>query len=305
MNASVRTPGSAAALVALSAAGFGALAIFVRAAYDEGADMLGVLLPRFALAALALWLLLRWRHTGLPARARLPALVLMGAAYVAQSFCFFGALLFLPAGMVALLLYLYPLFVVLLSWLLGLESLTRRRLVALAVCSAGTVLTLGWSPGQGGGPALDPRGVALALGAACIYACYIIGGSRATRGVAPLASTAVILTSAAAVLACVASVRALGGLPPQLAQTLPGWGAVAAIVLVSTVLAIGLFVAGLERLGASRTALISMLEPVVTVLLAWVFLQEHLGAAQLAGGALVLGGALLLATERGAPAPAA
>lgn len=306
MSASHAPSGRAAAIVAVSASCFGAMAIFVRAAYDDGADLLGVLLPRFVLAALALWvwLWLRRQRTPLPARNRLPGLALMGLAYVAQSFCYFGALLFIPAGMVALLLYLYPLFVVLLSWLLRLEPLTGRRLLALVVCSVGTVLTLGWHPWQSpSSTALDLRGVGLGVAAACIYACYIIGGSRATRDVDPLASTAVVLTSAAVALVAVSGVRALGGMPPQLVQTALGWGALAAIALVSTVLAIALFVTGLARLGPSRTALLSMLEPVVTVLLAWVFLHEHLGPVQLAGGALVLAGAWVLATER-APAAA-
>ena len=301
MSAPQTSNGRAAAIVAVSASCFGAMAIFVRAAYDDGADLLGVLLPRFVLAALALWLWLwlRRQRTPLPARKRLPGLALMGLAYVAQSFCYFGALMFLPAGMVALLLYLYPLFVVLLSWLFRLEPLTGRRLLALAVCSVGTVLTLGWHPWQSpSSTALDLRGVGLGLAAACIYACYILGGSRATRNVDPLASTAVVLTSAAVVLVLVSGVRTLGGLPPQLVQTATGWGALAAIALVSTVLAIALFVAGLARLGPSRPALISMLEPVVTVLMAWVFLHEHLGPVQLAGGALVLVGAWVLATER-------
>src|SRR5690606_25826955 len=87
-------------------------------------------------------------------------------------------------------------------------------------------------------------------------------------------------------------------LPPQWVQTATGWGALAAIALVSTVLAIALFVTGLAQLGATRTALISMLEPVVTVLMAWFFLHEHLGPVQLGGGALVLVGAWVLATER-------
>lgn len=306
MSAPQPANGRAAATVALSASCFGAMAIFVRAAYDDGADLIGVLLPRFVLAALALWLWLwlRRQRTPMPTRAQVPGLALMGAAYVSQSFCYFGALLFIPAGMVALLLYLFPLFVVLLSWLFRLEPLTGRRWLALVVCSVGTVLTLGWHPWQDSpsSTALDLRGVGLGIAAACIYACYILGGSRATRNVDPLASTAVVLTSAAAVLVVVSSARALGGLPPQLVQTALGWGALAAIALVSTVLAIALFVTGLAQLGPTRTALISMLEPVVTVLMAWVFLHEHLGPVQLAGGALVLVGAWVLATER-APAP--
>lgn len=293
---------TAALLVALSAACFGAMAIFGRFAFAEGVDIHGILLPRFALAAGLLWMVVAWARTPLPPRARVPGLVLMGAGYVAQSFCFFAALTFIPAGMVALLLYLFPLFVVLLSRALGHEHLDARKLVALVVCSIGTVLTLGGAAGSAGA-GLDPRGVGLAVAAACIYAVYIVAGTQATRGVDPLAATAVILTSAAAVLAVVLVARLGLGWPVRFAQTVAGWSAVAAIAVVSTSIAVGCFVVGLRHLGASRTALVSTLEPVVTVLLAMLLLGERLAVGQWVGAALVLSGALLLAMQRPADTP--
>ncbi|MCM5680203.1 DMT family transporter [Schlegelella sp. S2-27] len=296
------SPLSAAALVALSAASFGAMAIFARHAYAEGVDLYGILLPRFVIAALVLWAVARLLRTPWPGRARVPGLALMGAGYVAQSLCFFAALNYIPAGMVALLLYLYPLFVVLLSWAVGHERLGARKLLALAICSAGTVMTLGWAD-VGAQASLDWRGVALAIGAAAVYALYIVGGSRATRGVEPLAATATILGSSALLLALIVGARLALGAPVAFAHGASAWSAVLAIALVSTVVAVLFFVVGLRHLGASKTALISTLEPVVTVALAAVFLSEHLGGWQLAGGALVLAGALLLALEPAAASP--
>ena len=64
-----------------------------------------------------------------------------------------------------------------------------------------------------------------------------------------------------------------------------GWRSIA---VVSTVGAVGLFFAGLQRVGPTAASILSTLEPVVTVALAFVVFGESLGAAQLAGGALVL-----------------
>ena len=58
--------------------------------------------------------------------------------------------------------------------------------------------------------------------------------------------------------------------------------------MVSTVGAIGLFFAGLRRVGPTAASILSTLEPVVTVVLAFAVFGESLGPAQLAGGALVL-----------------
>lgn len=290
-------------LVAVSACSFGAMAIFARYAYAAGVDAWGILLPRFAIASLVLWSVLLLARKPLPPRGRLPGLLLMGAGYVAQSLCFFFALTYLPAGLVALLLYLFPIFVVLLSRLVGHERLTPRKLAALAACSVGILLTIGVGGLDGAVP--DLRGVALGVGAALIYAVYIVGGSRATAGIDPLASTTVILSGSACLLALIVGARLLSGAAVSFPSSLQGGFAVLAIALVSTVIAVLFFVAGLRVLGSSRTALLSTLEPVVTVGLAVAFLGEALRPTQWIGGALVLGGALLLATQpaSGSPQP--
>jgi drug/metabolite transporter (DMT)-like permease len=289
-------PSGGAALVALSAACFGAMAIFARWAYAAGVDVWGILLPRFAFAALVLWAVARLAGQAAPPRGRRAGLAAMGVGYVAQAACFFGALLYIPAGLVALLLYLFPLFVVLLSRALGDEPLTARRLVALAGSLAGTALALG--PDALGDGGIDPRGVALGIAAAAIYSVYIVGGARATRGIAPLAASAWIMASGAIVLAVIVAARIATGRPVAFATDVAGWSAIGAATLVSTVIAVSAFFAGLAALGASRTAVISTFEPVVTVGLAALLLDERLRPVQFAGGVLVLGGALLIATER-------
>ena len=81
--------------------------------------------------------------------------------------------------------------------------------------------------------------------------------------------------------------------------------AIAGIVLVSTILPVSAFLAGLRRVGASTASILSCFEPVVTVSLAMVLYGERLGPGQLAGGALVLAAVILLqAKVRGDDAPA-
>lgn len=294
--ASRRAIALAVAMVALSAACFGAMAIFARWAYAAGVDLWGILLPRFVIATLCFWALARLATIPPASPERHAGLTAMGGGYVLQAMGYFAALQFVPAGLVALLLYLFPLFVVLLSRALGHEPLTGRRLLALAASLAGTVLALGSAPLAG--DALDLRGVALALGAAAVYAGYIVLGARATRGVHPIAASVRVMASGAVIVAAIVAVRAASGLPVAFPTDAAGWGAVLAAATVSTVVAVSAFFAGLKVLGPSRTSMISTFEPVVTVGLAALLLGEVLQPAQFAGGALVLAGAWLLATER-------
>ncbi|WP_035881772.1 DMT family transporter [Cupriavidus metallidurans] len=283
-------------LIALSASAFGAMAIFARFAYAAGADVYGLLAVRFLLAAIAMGFVMRARGISLPPWRRVLALAAMGGiGYVSQSYCFFTALNYAQASLVALLLYLYPLFVTILAAVFLKEHLTTSTVIALVLCSVGAGLTVGGGEGSS-------LGIALGVAAAVIYSIYIVVGARVTAGVNAIATTTVICTAAALVYVTLGFLRAGAGVPPQFPASAGGWLALVAIALVSTVLAILTFFAGLQRLGASKASMLSTLEPVVTVVLAAVLLGEHIGPTQAAGGGLILAGVLWL-TRRASGTP--
>ncbi|MCW0060299.1 DMT family transporter, partial [Burkholderia pseudomallei] len=131
----------------------------------------------------------------------------------------------------------------------------------------------------------EPAGTRLVVAAALFYWLYSVAGRKATRGIEPLGTTAVICVSATATLVLIAVVRGAAlGAPPHWPATAGGWAAMLAIALVSTVAAMIAFFAGLERLGAARTSMLSTLEPVVTVALAALLFGEALSPMQWAGG---------------------
>ena len=273
------------ALIAVSAASFGAMAVFARLAYDGGADVTAVLFLRFVIAAPLMAVLMRLRGLAWPRGRLLAGLAAMGGlGYVGQSLSFFTALTKASASLVALLLYAYPAIVTVLSVLVLGERLTRLRVAALGVALAGASLTIG--PELSG----EPLGVVLGASAAVIYSVYILVGSRLTPRSGALPASAVIMAAAAAVYAVVVAVQR-----PAFPATAGGWAAVVAIALVSTVVAITTFFAGMARLGPTDASTLSTLEPVVTVVLAALVLDERLSAAQLVGGLLILAAVVVLA----------
>ncbi|EYR65202.1 multidrug DMT transporter permease [Actinotalea ferrariae CF5-4] len=286
-----------ALLIVVSAVGFGAMAIFARAAYDGGGEVLAVVWMRFVLAAVVLHVVLRVRRLPLPRGRTLLALAALGGVgYVGQSMSYFSALTLAPAGIVALLLYLNPVFVTVLATATGRERWTRGRVVALSLATAGTALTVGPTA-----VAWDPRtalGMGLAVLAAVIYSFYIVLSERPTARAGALPSSTVVVTAAAVVL----TVPALAS-GSALPTTTGGWLAVVAIAVVSTVVAIIAFFAGLRRLGPSSAATLSTLEPVVTVVLAAIVLAEAFTPLQVAGGALILVAAVLLVRSHPTTAP--
>jgi drug/metabolite transporter (DMT)-like permease len=284
-----------ALLVALSASAFGAMAIFGRYAYAGGADVLGLLTLRFLIGGVLLAAIARRRGIAWPRGRTLGGIVAMGAlGYVGQSVCYFVALQHAQASLVALLLYLYPAFVTVLAALWLGERLTLVKGAALVLCLGGSALMVGGGHGE-------PIGIALALAAAVVYSLYIVAGARMTRDVDPLATTAVVCLSAAAVFCTVSIARTLSGAPPHFPTTQLSWAALIAIALISTVTAMLAFFAGLTRLGAAKTSMLSTLEPVVTVLLAAILLGERLAPLQWAGGVAVLAAVLWLVRAGGGP----
>ena len=155
--------------------------------------------------------------------------------------------------------------------------------MALALASAGLVLVLA---GAAAG-ALDALGTALGLGAAVVYSAYILISEGVAARVGPLALSTLVCTGAATTLTLAG--LAGGDLDPG-GVSAAGFGWLGGLAVVSTVGAIALFFAGLRRVGPTAASILSTLEPVVTVALAFVVFGESLGPAQLAGGALVLVG---------------
>lgn len=270
--------------VVVSAAGFGAMAIFAKLAYREGVDLVTLLFLRFVCAGILLAVWGRKRGMRWPGGRDLALLMAMGGiGYVGQAYCYFSALHHASAGVVALLLYLYPAIVVVISALLLRQKIGRWRGAAVALALFGTALTVG------GDLHSEWSGIALGVAAALIYSIYILVGAGVMQRVDPLPAAAVVILSAALVYAVAVQVNG-----PAWPVSPIGWAAVGAIALFSTVFAILGFFKGMERLGAADASTLSTLEPLITVLLAAWVLDEGVSTWQMAGGGLILAAVLLL-----------
>lgn len=287
---SPRTTGVLLALT--SATGFGVMPVLTKVVYDDGAGPFGVLSVRFTVAAVLLLALARLRGEALPRGRQLRDLALLGGVgYVVESLCYFAALTRISAGLTALLLYLYPALVVVLSAVVLRHRPGRVAVACVVIATVGTALTIG--PVAGG----RSLGVALGLGAAASYAVYIVLSSTATKGVGPLATSAVVMGACGLVYDALAL-----GTRAALPSSAGAWLALAGVTVLGTVVAVAAFFAALALLGPSDTAVLSTMEPVVSVGVAALALGESLSAVQLAGGVLVIGAVIVLA--RTSPVPA-
>lgn len=277
------------ALVLVSAVGFGTLGILGKLTDAAELSIPTVLVFRFLFATVIVWLLLgvRGELRLLRGRSLLFGLALGGLGYAAQSGLYFWGLTFMTAGLVGIVLYTYPVFVVAVAAMRLDEPVTRRTVAALAAAIGGVALVTGADPAGA-----DPRGVAVVLAAALVYASYITASRVALTTVDPRVLTAHVLPAAGAAFLVFGTATGELAVP----ATPYEWGLVVAIAVVATAIPIFAFFAGLRRIGASRASIVSTVEPVVTLLLGAAALGEPITVATVVGGALVLGGVLLVQT---------
>lgn len=273
--------------ILLSGFCFGFLGLFGKTAYSQGLTPGEFLALRFLLAALLLgaWFLLRN-----PARLRIGrglaarAFLLGVFGYALFSTCYFTALSGLSVSLTVLLLYLYPVWVTLGARVFLGERLSPFHLVALPVALSGLALLL-----YGELQVRDPAALAFGVGASVFYSAYILASRKLLREVPPLSAAFFVMLGAGTILGLI-HVRSLPGGPVLLV--------VAATSVVSTIAAISLFLAGLQKLSGAEASMLSLAEPCTAVAIGILVFGESFLPAQWAGAALIAAGMTLTALAK-------
>jgi drug/metabolite transporter (DMT)-like permease len=318
------------ALIVLSACGYGSGALFAKPIYGAGVDWMTLLVWRFTLAAIASWgWLLIWpaqrRALRSLSRRRITVLILLGIFFIGNSGTYFASLETVSASLAALITYVYPAIVAVLTIRFGRRLEGRRPWLALAIATAGVALAVGGIDPRTAPP---PLGLALSIASPIIYAVWIVlaarmGGERsqdrasstapphdsetasdAEHEPAEAAPTAAIMITATAVAWWIgALITNRPALPWQIPTE--AWLPLVGVGIVSTALALQTFYAGARRIGAAQASLVSTVEPVYTITLASLLFGEMLTPVQLIGGVMVILGVLIAQTgvREAAPQP--
>jgi drug/metabolite transporter (DMT)-like permease len=302
------------ALTVVSAFAFGSGALFAKPVYAVGVGWHVLMAWRFLIGAVFAWGWVaispgaRRGLRGMDRRAVLVA-VALGVLYVGNSSTYFAGLETVSASLAALIVYIYPALVAVLSLRLGRRLEGRRAWGALALALAGVALAVGNIDVSR--EALPVPGLILMVASPIIYSVWIVLAARlsgegrsevgrdAEAGANPTAAGAVMLSATAAVF----WVSALATDRPVLPGEIPAaaWGGIAGVGIVSSFIAVQAFYAGAHRIGAARASIVSTVEPIWTIVLANLLLGELLGPLQLVGGAMILAGVVIAQTGPSGP----
>jgi len=273
------------AFAVVSAISFSTLGLFAKLAYSQGMAPAQALAWRFSLAALVLWaILLKSGGYRRPLREYRNTLLLGVLGFAPQAGLYFMTVKYLDPGLASLLLYLYPAFVVAFSFMFIKRRPQLPQIVALVFSSAGCVLTL-WT--RGSYPIL---GYFFGIAVAITYAAYLVAGEKVMRGLDPVFIVANLLASSAVVYWIITLATGAFFLPTSPAAI----AGIVGIAVVGSVIPIVTLFASIRLIGSSDASLVSTIEPLFTVVLSALIFGERLTGLQLAGGALILIGVLLL-----------
>lgn len=264
----------------------GTIAIFAKMAYSFGATPLTMLTIRFGMASIMLWGYLYWqKQIEKIGKKQLLSFALLGVVYGLSSLLFFVAITLTSASIATLLLYTAPVFVVVISVLIGDERLTIYKLISVIITTVGLYLVLDLSVDT-----VNLKGVLVGMGSGFFYCLFIVGGNRFSAGINPLLVTACTIPATFVFHLCVS----LATNQLHLAQPPLVWVYGALMALFGTAIGIGFIYKAVQLVGASKTAIITAIEPAITIALAAIIFSERMSLLQFIGGALIIGAIIII-----------
>ena len=211
-------------------------------------------------------------------------LAISGAAIGINWILLFEAYRYTTVAIATICYYLSPAFVTLCSPLVG-EKLSGKKLICIGVAMVGMVFVSGVLQG---GQTGSFTGVALGVGAAIFYASVILMNKK----LSPIGAYDKTLCQLGTASLVIAPYLLLSGGIYFGDMTALGWGMLAVVGIVHTGIAYALYFGGIRDVNAQTAAILSYLDPVLSILLSALILRERLDVFSVIGAVLILGSAL-------------
>lgn len=282
---------------------FSTKAIFIKQAYALSAQVDGTVLMALRMAsALPFFIIIAWlnrHHNGHATGKDWALLVLAGLiGYYFSSWLDFTGLMYISASLERIILFLYPTMTVLASSVIYKQKLSAKSLFAICLSYGGTVLVMLQEHSNTPTQSNLWLGISLVFAAAIAFACYLLLTPRLIQKFGSWNFTGLALS-----VACIGTLIHFSlatSHPIELITQLPAsvlWYGLALGFFVTVVPTI-LIMQSIERLGASQSAMIASIGPILTILLAVSFLGEYMTPLQWLGCILNIIGVMMITLSK-------
>ena len=257
-------------LGAIAAATYGMNPLFALPLYKAGMNPDSVLFFRylFAIPILGIMIVARGRSFKLRRKEVLP-LIIMGFLVAISSLTLFQSYNYMDVGIASTLLFVYPIMVALIMWLVFKEKLTLPTVLCILLALGGIGLLY-----QGGdGTTLSMVGILLVMASALSYAIYIVGVNQSTlKHVATLRLTFYVLLFGMTLFL----IRVDFGKSLHIVQEWYLWGNLLALAVFPTAISFLCTTQAIQYIGSTPTAILGALEPLTAVFFGVVVFGESL-----------------------------
>lgn len=282
---------------------FSTKAIFIKQAYELSPLVDGTVLMALRMgSALPFFILICWlnRHHNKDIKGKdWLRLILAGLiGYYFSSWLDFTGLMYISASLERIILFLYPTLTVIASSIIYKQRLSFKSIFAIALSYGGTVIVMLQEQSTVPHESNFWLGVSLVFAGAVCFASYLLLTPRLIQKFGSWNFTGLALS-----IACLGTLTHFlmtTQQPFALLNALPVnviWYGIA-LGLFVTVLPTILITQSISRLGASQSAMISSLGPILTIILAVAFLGEHLNGIQWFGCFLNILGVMMITLSK-------
>ena len=281
-------------LVALSGMLYGAIGYCGTQLFHQHFSVSSMLFWRFCIASLAmLTFICSSKKKVFELRGEKSAflkLLLLGIlSYSGASAFYFAASKHIGTGLAMVIFFSFPVFVTLFVWCSSSWRMNKYAFFSLLTVILGLILLKGQ-----GEHALNLFGILLAVIAALFYAIYVYGSRYSGQLMDSRLQTILICLGNAIIFLVISVYNHTLFIP----ETLSAWFYILALGVLATAVPIQLLLEGLKYVSPIKASILSVLEPVVTILFGLVLLHETISSLQLLGIMIVLLGAILIQFER-------
>lgn len=297
MNQNYQKIIQASLLVALSGTLYGFLGYLGTNALQESISISTMLFWRFLIAGGWMAVFVLKKHSSdrildsLDKRVLLFTFILGAIGYAGSSGFYFMASRYTGTGLAMVIFFSYPIIVTLFSWLIQRNKIHPATFLILIAMMFGLYLLK-----DSGAHSFDMLGVFLAMTAAACYALYVIGSKKfSSIAIDSNLLTMTVCLGCAFIFLAIALVSHEFAVP-HLSKS---WISLISLGILATALPIQLMLIGLKYISSMRASIISVLEPLVTLLVGIVLLHESISHLQMLGAFIILGSALLVQFQKG------
>lgn len=266
--------------VFISAFMYATLPIFTKFAYLNGMEPASAIFYRYLFAFIILFFYLTVWKKG-PIISTSPLVIAQGLMLITASLFYFHALQSLSASIGTIIFFTHPILVALLAISIYRERLSIKHGVGLLLALIGIILISGIFQGS---LVLSSTGLILGVAASICYALFVLLSQINVAQTSPVSLAATFSLIGVIIIPIVffRDFNFITSLTINQAFICLG------MALLNTVLSITFLLKGVQKIGAARSALISNLEPVISVMLAMLLLQEIFSPLEAAGAVFVL-----------------